>query len=432
MNVPHDSYTSPALTSLAGEAAQPVADAGVAPNFLERRIAGLGASLAAGTAFEFQMPGRRAVRVGTGDIKFRVVARNELAVSALRSMDELKIGEAYVAGDLDIDGDLVAALDLRNGFLDRHVLVYLWSTYGQKYIFGQANRDKKWIHEHYDAPPEFYLAFLDRQARCYSHGYFESDDETLESAIQRKLATAMAQARIEPGMRVLDIGGGWGAFTEYAGNRGVQVTSLTISSESEAFIQDLIQRQGLPCRVLKEHFLEYTSEPFDAIVNLGVTEHLPDYSASVAQYERLVRPGGRIYLDACSSRTKYPFSSFTLKYVWPGNATPVHLPSYMEALAETPLELMLVSNDRHSYELTTRHWANRLDAHHEMLASRWGESTYRRFRLYLWGCVHCFATDTVGACRWMLERPVGRGSRTLATRRGPDAVFRRARRLLGG
>jgi cyclopropane-fatty-acyl-phospholipid synthase len=386
-------------------------------------------SLPEGASLELQFPGALVQRVGRGAVKFRVTARNARGVAALKSLDEIRIGEAYLFGDLDIDGDLVAALDLRSSLTDRHLLAYLWSTYGQRLVFGQTARDKRWISEHYDADSDFYLTFLDKQFRCYSHGYFEREDEPLESAIERKLTTAFTSAGIQPGMRVLDIGAGWGAFTEFAGKRGARVTSLTISKESEAYCNHLIRREGLPCQVVCEHFLEFkTSEPFDAIVNLGVTEHLPDYRASLAQYQRLVKPGGRVYLDACSSRDKFPFSAFILKYIWPGNATPLHLPSYLEALSETPLELLNIHNDRMSYMLTARWWAENLDRQSAAVIERWGQIIYRRFRLYLWGCVQCFATDVVGAYRWMLQSPLHQAGRTSLTRRTPGNVFNRLRK----
>lgn len=402
-----------------------------ASSALEKVIAGLAESLPPGTAFEFQLPDRPLMRVGSGEVTFRVVARNERAVSALKSMDEIAIGEAYLFGDLDIDGDLVGALDLRNSLHDRHVLAYLWSTYGQRIFYGQTKRDRKWISEHYDTDPEFYLTFLDERFRCYSHGYFESDDEPLGDGMQRKLSTAFRSCELQPGWRVLDIGAGWGAFTQYAGERGVHVTSLTISEESEKYCNDLIARKDLPCEVVREHFLEYKSQqPYDAIVNLGVTEHLPDYPATLKQYRRLLKSGGRVYADACASRTKFPFSSFVLKYVWPGNATPLHLASYMDAVSETPFEICMIQNDRHSYLLTTKKWAENLDRHHDAIVARWGEMLYRRFRLYLWGCVHCFATDSVTAYRWMMQLPEGVRERTSFVRQTPAGVVRGIRQAL--
>jgi cyclopropane-fatty-acyl-phospholipid synthase len=386
-----------------------------AKTIIEKRLAHLAEDLLDGQSFEIRLPGSPSLGIGAGEPAFRVDVRNRQGLAALKSLDEMRIGEAYLNGDIDIDGDLVAALNLRGKFKDRHPLFYLWSTYGQRLLFGQSNRDRKWIAEHYDAESDFYLLFLDKQARCYSHGYFESDEESLESAIQRKLTNAIEECGIRPGWRVLDIGAGWGAFTQHAGERGVQVTSLTISKESERYVNDLIRRKGFPCRVIREHFLEYRSdEPYDAIVNLGVTEHLPDYGATLAQYRRLLKPGGRVFLDASATRAKYPFSSFVLKHIWPGNTTPMQLDNFLSEVAATPFEVLYVRNDRRNYLLTTRRWAENLDRARDEIIERWGERLYRRFRLYLWGCVQSFSTADVTAYRLLLELP--RGLRSLSTR----------------
>jgi len=387
----------------------------------------LAAGLPEGAAFELQFPGESPLMVGRGAVKFRVTAHSSRAASAIKSLDEIRIAEAYMSEELDIEGDLLAAFDLRNSLADRHLLAYLWSTYGQPLFQGQTASDKKWIQQHYDTDG-LHLLFLDSQSRCYSHGYFEREDEPLETAIQRKLSTAFSSAGIQPGMRILDIGAGWGAFTEFAGQRGAHVTSLTISKESEDFCNDLIRRQGLPCQIVREHFLEYkNAQSFDAIINLGVTEHLPDYPATLAQYQKLLKPGGRVYLDASASRHKYPFSRFILKYIYPGNETPMHLASYVDALSETPFELCMVENDRASYQLTAKHWAENLDRNHSTIAQRWSEAAYRRFRLYLWGCVHCFATDDMTAYHWMLQLGNGRPG---LTRKTPATIFKKIRRAI--
>jgi len=311
------------------------------------------------------------------------------------------------------------------------LLAYLWSTYGQHLFYGKRASDRKSISQHYDTDGNMHLHFLDSQFRCYSNGYFEQEDESLERAIERKLTTAFQSAGITPGMRVLEVGGGWGSFNEFAGKRGAHVTSLTISKDSEAYCKELIRSENLPCEIVLEHFLEYkTDQPYDAIVNLGVTEHLPDYPASLRQYAALLKPGGKVFLDACASANKFPFSRFILKYIYPGDETPLHLPSYLEAVGESPFELCFAHNDRISYMLTARHWAENLDRNRAVIAARWGESVYRRFRLYLWGCVHVFATGDVTAYHWMLQLRSGSGGRTLLTRNTPTTILKKIRRAI--
>ena len=185
--------------------------------------------------------------------------------------------------------------------------------------------------------------------------------------------------------------------------------TLVLSAFRRTRVNNLLAREQLPCRVLLEHFLEYRStEPYDAIVNLGVTEHLPDYAATLAQYRRLLKPGGRVFLDACASSTKFPFGSFVLQHVWPGNATPLQLNEYLDEVAKTPFELLEIHNDRLNYLRTTKAWAENLDRCREEVVSRWGERLYRRFRLYLWGCVHVFATNDVTAYRLLLQLSSGK------------------------
>ena len=162
--------------------------------------------------------------------------------------------------------------------------------------------------------------------------------------------------------------------------------------------------------MLREHFLEYSppeSERFDAILNLGVTEHLPDYRATLAQYRRLLKPGGKVYLDASSSPVKYPFSSYIYRHIYPGNATPLCLHDYLAEVAKTPFELLAVHNDRHSYELTARHWAENLERAREEIVARWGQPLFRRFQLYLWGVVDVFRRNDMGAYRVILQLPAG-------------------------
>src|SRR5262249_567892 len=103
------------------------------PTRLKRIIESLASSLPPDTAFELELDGLLR-RTGDGAVKFRVTVHNRRGVSALTSMDEKRIGEAYLDGDISIDGDLTAAFDLRTRLTDGHPLLYLWSTYGQRLL----------------------------------------------------------------------------------------------------------------------------------------------------------------------------------------------------------------------------------------------------------------------------------------------------------
>jgi cyclopropane-fatty-acyl-phospholipid synthase len=341
--------------------------------------------------------------IGEREPAVTLVVRGRRGLDALHGLDLVEIGQAYLHGDLDIDGDVSRALSLRDLFTDFHPLRRAWH-YVRPRLVGQVSNDKHVIAHHYDHDDEFYLLFLDAAHRCYSHGIFERDDEPLETAIARKLGFAVAQTGLRPGMRVLDIGTGWGAFLEYGGRHGLDVTSLTISKQSSRFANALLARERLPGRVLLEHLYEHRpGRPYDAIVNLGVTEHLPDYATTLAHYGRLLKPGGFVYLDASAARTRSDLSTFLLQHLFPGNGTPMVLHEYLAAVAASPFALRAVYDDRHNYFLTVRRWLAGLERNAAEIERRWGRTLFRSFQLYLAGCADGFARDTIQAYRVVLQ-----------------------------
>ena len=96
-------------------------------------------------------------------------------------------------------------------------------------------------------------------------------------------------------------------------------------------------------------------------------------------------------------------STFFERHIFRGNGTTLCLHDYLTEVARSPFEVEQVHNDRHDYLLTTRAWAERLDHHREIVENRWGAAQYRRFRLYLWGCVDGFSRDVIQAYRMVLS-----------------------------
>lgn len=356
------------------------------------------------TPFQIRLWGDRVYRFGEGEPALNITVKDRYGLAALTGLDEVKICKAYMDGSLDVAGDMLGFVSLRGMLRDRHPLHMLWRRLSPL-IVGREHTDRSAIASHYDFSNDFYLTFMDA-TRCYSQAVFERDGEPLEDAQRRKLDFAIEACRLKPGARVLDVGGGWGAFTEHAGRNGISVTSLTISRESEQFLADLIERLNLPCSVLNRDFFGYTSpDPYDAIVILGVMEHLPDYPAVLSHLQTLLKPGGRVYLDASAFREKYSKPTFISQYVFPGDHTYFCLHEFLADLAKTPLDVISVHNDRHSYFLTCKAWAENLDRASDEIIRRWGEPLYRRFRLYLWGSAYAFFSRGMDAYRVVLERP---------------------------
>ncbi len=343
-------------------------------------------------------------RFGKGQPKIDIQVRDEAGIKALSGLDETKICEAYMAGSLDVVGDMLGFISLRSALTDHHPLFNAWRRIAP-YFIGSETSDRGAIASHYNFDNDFYCAFMDK-TRSYSQAVFEQDDELLETAQCRKLDFAIEACELTPGDRVLDVGGGWGAFTEHAGKRGIHVTSLTIAHNSEEYITELIARLQLPCHVLNQHFLTHkASEPYDAIVILGVMEHLPDYPAVLLKLQQLLKPGGFVYLDASATREKYAQPTFFSRHIFPGDHSLFCLHTFLAAVATTSFEVKVVHNDRHSYFLTCKVWAENLESARKEITERWGEALYRRFRLYLWGSAFAFQNRRADAYRVVLQRP---------------------------
>jgi cyclopropane-fatty-acyl-phospholipid synthase len=342
-------------------------------------------------------------RFGDGEPAFTITVRDGRGAKALAALDQFRVAVAYLQGWLDVDGDVVAALKMRQFFKDVHPIAWLTNFAP---ALRRTARDRKSISHHYDEDSEFFLSFLDARHRCYTEGVFAYDDEPLEDAMTRKMELAVDALGVKPGDRVLEVGGGWGAFVQYAAQRGIEVTTLTLSKESERYLAGLIAQENLPARVVREHIFNYR-EPtrYDAIVNMGVTEHLPDYRTTIRKYAELLRPGGKVYLDALAMRRKRKVSTFMARYVYPGGSSPLLLHQYLREVARSPFELVSIVDDRHNYFLTCQRWAQRLDAARDEVVRRFGEPLYRRFRLFLWGSAAGFDTGLVQAYRWVLRLP---------------------------
>src|SRR5262245_42171884 len=287
------------------------------------------------TTFEVRAGGD-SHRFGAGDPAFTIAVLDSAGERALSSLDQLQVAVAYLQGHLDIEGDLVAVFAMRNFFPDFHPIAWL-ARFAPGLLKGKTEHDRKSISAHYDRESDFFLTFLDTRHRCYTEGVFARDDEPLEDAMTRKMDIAITALGVKPGDHVLEVGGGWGAFTEYAAKQGIEVTTLTLAKESEDYLNGLISEQNLPAQVVREHVRRYSpTRRYDAVVNMGVTEHLPDYRATLRKYAEFVRPGGRVYLDALAMRRKHNVSTFMSRYIYPGKSSPLLLHEYLHHVNRSP------------------------------------------------------------------------------------------------
>lgn len=353
--------------------------------------------------FEVILPDGSVQPFGQGAPTFRITLKNSRALRAIASLDEGRFGDAYLAGDIDLDGDMLRPFELRKSMKDFHLLTTAW-RFVQPLLFGQAHTNQQAITAHYDIDAEFFLSFLDPKTPCYTQGVYESPDETLDVATLRKFDYCYERCKLKPGDHILEIGPGWGAWFEYASRRGVKCTGITISQVSIDYLNRRARELGFDWELIYADLLQFQSErKYDAIVIMGVIEHLPKYKAVLDKFASLLKPGGYIFLDGSACTKKYELSSFMVKYIYGGNHSFLVLHDFLTALARTPLEVLELQNDRTSYFLTFQQWARNFDRNRRFVTERFGEFNYRRFRLYLWGAAYEFQSRSLDCYRMIIR-----------------------------
>jgi len=342
--------------------------------------------------------------VGEGEPEFDLYIRNDNGMRALRSLEELNIADAYVRGDLDIEGDVVKAMWLRNYLDDKNLWLKIWRRL-QPMILGRERLNPAWIAKHYDSK-NIQLFATDNDYHAYTPGIYENDDETLEVSTHRKYQFAWDQLRLREGQELLEIGCGWGGMTRFSTTRGVRVTAITLSRDQMKYTQDLVEKHSLNASVSYQDF--FTFQPgrrFDAISCMGVIEDLSDYPRVMKRFSELLVPGGRAYLDFASGKVPFGTSSFVTKHIWPGTFRMVYMPELMEAIDNSRMQLAGVYNDRRNYYLWARNGHTRWVENRDAVVEQAGIEMYRLFRLLFMGTAGVMSNPAqdVSAYRMVLE-----------------------------
>jgi cyclopropane-fatty-acyl-phospholipid synthase len=355
---------------------------------------------------------------------------------------ELGAAQAYVAGELEVPGDLDTALThafavARERGLDgaratpaavaRAVRAALGvgaigrppaAPSTQARLRGRlhtALRDRHAISHHYDLSNEFYAAILD-PAMAYSCAYYTADDITLADAQAAKLDLVCRKLGPEPGMRMLDVGCGWGSLSLHAAEHfGAQVVGVTISAEQKAFIEQRIADRGLTDRVevRLQDYREVPDDGFDAVGSLEMGEHVGErnYPTYVEVLRRAVRPGGRVLVQQMSrpgpKGGRHPGGGpFIESFIAPD----MHMRPVGETLAHLEsggLEVRDVHALREHYVRTVAGWLQRFEGNRERLTALVGEEVVRVWRLYLVGGAMAFRDGRMGVDQILMVRPDG-------------------------
>ncbi|MGW0827410.1 class I SAM-dependent methyltransferase [Streptomyces sp. NPDC002845] len=366
-----------------------------------------------------------------------LVVRNRRALRRLLwKPGELGLARAWVAGDLDIEGDLYTALDLLAGLIwerdddARTLAETLRDPESRAAVRGLVKlarplpppappreevrrrrhlhtkrSDKRAISHHYDVGNDFYEIVLG-PSMVYSCAYWDSPDtSTLETAQRDKLELICRKLALTPDQRLLDVGCGWGSMAIHAAREhGAGVVGITLSQEQAAYARKRVADEGLTDRVeiRVQDYRDVRDGPYDAISSIGMAEHVgtEKYLEYAEDLHRLLKPGGRLLNHQIARRPQRDESSYSVDefidaYVFPdGELAPIG--TTVTQLERAGFEVRDVESIREHYALTLRHWVANLEAQWVRAVKLTSPGRSRVWRLYMAASALAFERNRIG------------------------------------
>jgi cyclopropane-fatty-acyl-phospholipid synthase len=377
-----------------------------------------------GPAFAIHFPLGTWHSAGSRQPAFSLGFRSLEAIGGLVQPSESALGEAFISGDLDVEGDIFATFDAIEWLLGRHagignrILAGFYSrcfaalnllARGRKH---SQRRDAASISHHYDLPVEFFEPWLG-PTLLYSAGYFRDAANGLDTAQTDKLDLICRKLDLHAGDHFMDIGCGWGGLAIYAASRyGAQTRGITISKSQAGVAARRIAETHLDdlCFVEYRDYRDAPSLPwrFDKLASIGMFEHvgikkLPGYFRIAFD---LLQSGGAFLISGIVRAADSPHrkQSFIDQYVFPDGELPT-LTEELRAAEEAGFEVRDVESLREHYAQTLRLWVRNLQQHATELRHIVPERTLRIWLLYMAGSAAAFERGEISVCQILLRKP---------------------------
>lgn len=333
-------------------------------------------------------------QIGEGSPTFTVKFNKMIPLTELAASTSLALGEAYMNGDLEIEGDLYEALDHFLGQMgkfstDEHALKKLLFTSNSK------KNQKKEVSSHYDIGNDFYKLWLD-DTMSYSCGYFMHEDDTLYQAQINKVDHILKKLYLKEGMSLLDIGCGWGfLLIEAAKKYKIKGTGITLSTEQCREFKKRIIEEGLEDYLTVE-LMDYRDLPksglmFDRVVSVGMVEHVgrDNYQLFLDSVKQILKPGGLFLLHFISGLTEHAGDPWIRKYIFPGGMVP-SLREILSCMSKDQYHTLDVENLRPHYNRTLLCWERNYQQQLDKIKKMFDEKFVRMWDLYLASCAATF------------------------------------------
>lgn len=355
------------------------------------------------TAEEFQV-------IGTGPVQFKVKINRDIPKTELAKSTSLALGEAYMRGDIELDRDLYEVLDLFLGRME-HFRTDRWALRHLLHTSSGVKTQKKQVESHYDIGNDFYRLWLD-ETMSYSCGYFSEPETTLFEAQVGKTDHILKKLHLKPGMKLLDIGCGWGFLLKRAVQHyGVTGVGITLSKEQYGQLSQEIKDQHLESRLevrlMDYRELEDSGMEFDRVVSVGMLEHVgrSNYDVFLNNVNEVLKPGGLFLLHFISALEEHAGDPWIRKHIFPGGVIP-SLREIVELLPDYRFYTLDMESLRCHYVRTLQCWRENFSRRRPAIVEKYGEEFARMWELYLSSCAAAFHNGIVDLHQILISKGV--------------------------
>ncbi|CUX22989.1 Cyclopropane-fatty-acyl-phospholipid synthase [Clostridium sp. C105KSO15] len=337
--------------------------------------------------------------IGTGEPAFSVIFHRLPTMSEMMTSTSIALGEAYMEGNIEIEGDLYETLNMFLGQLGK------FSTNRKKLrrlIFSSRSmlNQKREVSSHYDIGNDFYRIWLD-ETMSYSCGYFIDKEDTLFQAQKNKVDYILEKLQLEKGMSLLDVGCGWGfLLIEAAKKYGIQGVGITLSEEQYREFERRIKEEHLE-QQLKVYLMDYRNLPkngqiYDRVVSVGMVEHVgrENYGKFMECIKSVMKPGGVFLLHFISALKEYPGDAWMKKYIFPGGVVP-SLREIINIAGDLRFYTIDVESLRRHYNRTLLCWNESFQENRREVVRMFDEHFARMWELYLCSCAATFMNGII-------------------------------------
>ena len=339
------------------------------------------------------------VKVGENEPLFKIILKKPIPKKDILTSTTLAFGEAYMNGDLEVEGDFSLMLNTVLKYKDKFTTDFK----GLPKIFSNLTSTKKQKEEvtyHYDIGNDFYKLWLD-DTLSYSCAYFKNENESLGEAQLNKIHHLLKKLNLREGITLLDIGCGWGALLiEAAKLYKIKGLGITLSEEQFKAFKERIEKENLQdylqVKLMDYRELEKSGLLFDRVVSVGMLEHVgrSNYDLFMKCVSKVLKKEGVFVLHYISGLYESEGDAWIKKYIFPGGVIPT-LREIISLSADYKFYTVDVESLRMHYYKTLIKWAENFEKNTDKVREMYDEKFVRMWRMYLYSCAACFYTGVI-------------------------------------